>query len=61
MNLLLETFVFLLATIVVVPVCRKFGLSTVLGYLLAGLLVGPKRPGAYRQTPPKCFTLLSSA
>ena len=45
MSLLLEIFVFLLATIVVVPVCRKFGLSTVLGYLLAGLLVGPSGLG----------------
>ena len=49
MSLLLEIFVFLLATIVVVPVCRKFGLSTVLGYLLAGLLVGPSGLGAYKQ------------
>ena len=50
MNLLLETFVFLLATIVVVPVCRKFGLSTVLGYLLAGLLVGPSGLGLIGNT-----------
>ena len=41
MGLLVEAFIFLLATIVVVPVCRKFGLSSVLGYLLVGLLIGP--------------------
>lgn len=41
MNFLVEAFVFLLATIVVVPACRRFGLSSVLGYLLAGLLIGP--------------------
>ena len=41
MSLLVEAFIFLLATIVVVPVCRKFGLSSVLGYLLVGLLIGP--------------------
>lgn len=41
MGLLVEAFIFLLATIVVVPICRKFGLSSVLGYLLVGLLIGP--------------------
>lgn len=41
MSLLVEAFIFLLATIVVVPACRKFGLSSVLGYLLVGLLIGP--------------------
>ncbi|MCY4262057.1 MAG: monovalent cation:proton antiporter-2 (CPA2) family protein [Candidatus Dadabacteria bacterium] len=41
MSFLVEAFIFLLATIVIVPVCRKFGLSSVLGYLLVGLMIGP--------------------
>lgn len=41
MSLLVEAFIFLLAAIVIVPVCRKFGLSSVLGYLVVGLLIGP--------------------
>lgn len=41
MNFLIEALVFLLAAIVVVPVCKRLGLSSVLGYLFAGLLIGP--------------------
>ena len=41
MSFLLQSLVFLVAAIVVVPVCRRLGLSSVLGYLAAGLLVGP--------------------
>src|SRR6476660_2902837 len=33
--------VFLLAAVVAVPVFRKFGLGAVLGYLVAGVLLGP--------------------
>jgi monovalent cation:proton antiporter-2 (CPA2) family protein len=43
---LTEALIFLTAAIVVVPVCRRFGLSSVLGYLGAGLLIGPGGLGA---------------
>lgn len=40
-DLLLKFAVFLLAAIVVVPVARALRLGSVLGYLLAGVLIGP--------------------
>ena len=41
MTFLLEALVFLGAAILVVPICKRLGLSTVLGYLAAGLIIGP--------------------
>lgn len=41
MSFLTEALVFLLAAIIVVPICKRLGLSSVLGYLAAGLLIGP--------------------
>lgn len=41
MEFLFEVLVFLLAAILVVPLCRRLGLSAVLGYLFAGILIGP--------------------
>ena len=41
MSFLVEVLVFLCAAIVVVPICKRLGLSAVLGYLGAGLLIGP--------------------
>jgi monovalent cation:proton antiporter-2 (CPA2) family protein len=41
MSFLLELLIFLGAAIIVVPICRRLGLSSVLGYLGAGLLIGP--------------------
>ena len=38
---LTQTAVFLGAAVVVVPICAKLGLGSVLGYLLAGVMVGP--------------------
>lgn len=38
---LLQAFVFLLAAIVAVPIARRLGLGSVLGYLLAGAAIGP--------------------
>lgn len=46
MSFLTEVLVFLIAAIVVVPLCRRLGLSSVLGYLGAGLLIGPGGIGA---------------
>jgi len=38
----LELFlIFLLAAVIAVPLFRRFGLGAVLGYLFAGLLMGP--------------------
>jgi glutathione-regulated potassium-efflux system ancillary protein KefC/glutathione-regulated potassium-efflux system protein KefB len=38
---LLQAFVFLVAAIVMVPVAKRLGLGSVLGYLVAGALIGP--------------------
>ncbi len=40
-NLLLAVFVFIAAAILVVPAAKLTGLGTVLGYLVAGVLIGP--------------------
>ncbi|MFN7146412.1 MAG: monovalent cation:proton antiporter-2 (CPA2) family protein, partial [Myxococcota bacterium] len=36
-----QAFVYLAAALLVVPVAKRLGLGSVLGYLLAGLLIGP--------------------
>ncbi len=36
-----QAFVFLVAAVVAVPIARKLGLGSVLGYLLAGVMIGP--------------------
>ncbi|MGE0621196.1 MAG: monovalent cation:proton antiporter-2 (CPA2) family protein [Pseudomonadales bacterium] len=41
MNFLLDALVFFGAAILVVPVCHRLGLSVVLGYLIAGVIIGP--------------------
>lgn len=40
-NILFEVVVFLAAALVCVPLAKRFGLSAVLGYLLAGIAIGP--------------------
>lgn len=40
-NFLFNTFVFLAAACVIVPLAGRFKLGSVLGYLLAGVLIGP--------------------
>lgn len=40
-NWLLQAFVYLAATVVAVPLAKRFGLGSVLGYLLAGVAIGP--------------------
>lgn len=40
-NLLFATFVFLLAACIVVPLASRFRLGSVIGYLVAGILIGP--------------------
>ncbi len=41
MTLLTQTTLFLGAALLIVPLCHRFGLATVLGYLLTGILIGP--------------------
>jgi CPA2 family monovalent cation:H+ antiporter-2 len=36
-----DAFVYLLAAVVAVPVAKRLGLGSVLGYLLAGIIIGP--------------------
>lgn len=36
-----QAFVYLLATVIAVPVAKRIGLGSVLGYLLAGVIIGP--------------------
>jgi monovalent cation:proton antiporter-2 (CPA2) family protein len=38
---LLDAFVYLVAAVVAVPIARRLGLGSVLGYLIAGVLIGP--------------------
>src|SRR6056297_3073180 len=45
MSFLNEVFVFLLAAVVVVTLCKHLGLSSVIGYLLAGVVIGPAGVG----------------
>lgn len=40
-NILFEAMVFLAGAVFCVPLAKRFGLSSVLGYLLAGILIGP--------------------
>ncbi len=40
-HLLLQLFIFLTAAAVAVPLAKKFGLGSVLGYLVAGIVIGP--------------------
>ncbi len=41
MTLLTQTALFLGAALLIVPLCHRLGLATVLGYLLTGLILGP--------------------
>lgn len=40
-NLLFQAFIYLLAAVVSVPLAKRLGLGSVLGYLLAGVIIGP--------------------
>lgn len=42
---LFQAFVYLLAAVVAVPVAKRLGLGSVLGYLLAGVAIGPSALG----------------
>ena len=38
---LLQLFIFLAAAAIAVPIAKKLGLGSVLGYLIAGIVIGP--------------------
>ncbi|MFV8345428.1 monovalent cation:proton antiporter-2 (CPA2) family protein [Flavobacterium sp. ZB4P13] len=40
-NFLLQAIIYLTAAVICVPIAKKFGLSSILGYLLAGIIIGP--------------------
>ena len=40
-SLLIQALVYLAAGVVSVPIAKRLGLGSVLGYLIAGVLVGP--------------------
>ena len=41
MNFLPQVLVFLIAACIAVPLSRKSGFGSVLGYLIAGVVIGP--------------------
>jgi glutathione-regulated potassium-efflux system protein KefB len=45
MDLLPEAFVYLLAALVMVPISKRLGFGSVLGYLTAGIVIGPSAMG----------------
>jgi len=40
-GLLFQAFIYLLAAVIAVPIARRLGLGSVLGYLIAGIAIGP--------------------
>ena len=47
---LFQIFIYLLAAVVSVPVAKRLGLGSVLGYLLAGAAIGPSALGHWMKT-----------
>ncbi len=46
---LFQAFVYLLAAVATVPIAKQFGLGSVLGYLIAGVIIGPHLLGLVGQ------------
>ena len=40
-DIFLQAFIYLLAAVIAVPIATRFGLGSVLGYLIAGVVIGP--------------------
>ena len=38
---LLQAFIYLVAAVIAVPIAKRLGLGSVLGYLIAGVVIGP--------------------
>jgi Kef-type K+ transport system membrane component KefB len=41
MTLLAESLIYLLAAVIAVPLSRRLGFGSILGYLAAGIVIGP--------------------
>ncbi len=41
MDIMLQALIYLTATVICVPISKKLGMGSVLGYLIAGMLIGP--------------------
>ena len=39
--MLVSALIYLLAAVIAVPIAKRFGLGSVLGYLIAGIIIGP--------------------
>jgi glutathione-regulated potassium-efflux system ancillary protein KefC/glutathione-regulated potassium-efflux system protein KefB len=50
MSLLHEAVIYLLAALIMVPISRKLGFGSVLGYLAAGIIIGPFGLGLIKDT-----------
>ena len=48
-GLLFQAFIYLLAAVATVPIAKQLGLGSVLGYLLAGVIIGPHLLGLVGQ------------
>ena len=48
-GLLINAFIYLLAAVIAVPVTKRLGFGSVLGYLLAGVVIGPWGTGLIRE------------
>ena len=40
-SLLVQAFIYLCAAVIMVPLAKRLGLGSVLGYLIAGVIIGP--------------------
>ncbi|ENY3837992.1 monovalent cation:proton antiporter-2 (CPA2) family protein [Vibrio vulnificus] len=40
-QIFLQSFIYLIAAVIAVPLAKRFGLGSVLGYLIAGVVIGP--------------------
>jgi len=40
-SLIIDAIIYLLAAVIVVPLAKKFKLGSIVGYILAGILIGP--------------------
>ncbi len=54
-HFLLQAFIYLLAAVITVPLAKRFGLGSVLGYLLAGVVIGPPLLGIVEADAVKHF------
>jgi ABC-type molybdate transport system permease subunit len=54
-DFLVQAFIYLLAAVITVPLAKRFGLGSVLGYLLAGVVIGPPLLGVVKADAVKHF------